>query len=104
MPACWGSGSRNGKSNSRRFSARRRDIGDRVSVTLQDIPKHSRIRLFFISTVRTTLYKEAAQIPQGNWTQQGSGSLIGPRSAFQRWNKQIGRGPWESNDAAESQP
>ena len=103
MPVGW-SGIRNGKSNSRRFATRRRDIGGAGSATLNDTPKHLCIELFLNSVARGTLQNEAGQIPEGNGRQQGSSSQVSPRIGFQRRRQEIGRSPWESNDAAEPQP
>jgi len=58
--------------------------------------------LFFTSVAVWALLKEAGQIPQGNWRQQASSSLIGPKIRFQPRDKEIGRGPWERNDPTET--
>jgi hypothetical protein len=58
--------------------------------------------LFFTSVAVGALLNEAGQIPQGNWRQQASSSLIGPKIRFQLRDKEIGRGPWESNDPTET--
>jgi hypothetical protein len=60
MPVGYRSGIRSGKSNSRRFTTRRRDIGDMNSVILKDTPKHLRIELFFTAVASQN---EAGQIP-----------------------------------------
>ena len=62
----------------RYLSARHRRAN---SVTLKNTAKHSSIELFFTSAAPGV--KEADQVPQGDWGQQGSGSFICSRIVFQ---------------------
>ena len=62
------------------------------------------LNCFLLRVTLWTLLNEACQIPQGNWRQQASSSLIGPRICFQLRGEEIGRGPRESNDPTEMQP
>jgi hypothetical protein len=75
------------------------------SVTLKNTAKHSIIELFLPSTAHgAAMLNEASQVPQSDGGQQGSGSFSCSRIDFQLGDEQIGRGPWKSYNAPESQP
>src|SRR6516162_10058897 len=59
---------------------------------------------FLLPAAQAVVLNEAGQISQGDGRQQGSSSLIYPRIGFPMRGEEIGRGPREGYDAAESQP
>jgi len=61
--------------------------------------------VFLLPAARAVVLNEAGQISQGGGRQQGSSSRrIYPRIGFPMRGEEIGRGPREGHNAAESQP
>lgn len=59
---------------------------------------------FLLPAAQAVVLHEAAQVSQGDWRQQGRSGLIYPKIGFQMRDEEIGRGPGEGYDPAESQP
>jgi hypothetical protein len=60
--------------------------------------------VFLLPVPQVVVLNEAGQVSQGDGRQQGRSGLIYPRIGFQRRGEEIGRGPREGNDRAQSQP
>jgi hypothetical protein len=61
-------------------------------------------RIVLLPAPQAAVLNEAGQVSQGDWSQQGGSGLIYPRIGFQMRDEEIGRGPPECYDPAESQP
>ena len=60
--------------------------------------------VFLLPAAQAVVLNEAGQVSQGDWRQQGSSGLIYLTIGFPMRGEEIGRGPGEGYDPAESQP